>query len=430
MTDLNSLISIQINRATATVQRASFAIPCFIAAHVGFADRAKEYTSTTEVAVDFTTTSNVYKAASKYFSQGKGLKTLVVGRRQVPSVTITPTAADNTVYSFKLNGTSISITSGTSATATTIVTALKAAISSAGITDPVASGTSTLVLTSANGYSVTNLSTNLSMAAASPTETWADTITAVKGGNDSWFHLSTETHVDNDILAIAAAIETYGGDKQYVVGSQSSGIKTSSTSDIASQLKALNYANTRMIYSADADANFIECAWVGYFAPQQVGSTHWCYKTLSGIVADKLNSSESGYILGKNCSTYEANIGGQDVVVGGKVASGEWADVMDGVAWLKARLQEGIWFQQVNSPKIGYTAAGAAIIEAEVRRVVIEAIQVGILAEAPAPTISVPNVLNVAPAVRATRVLPDVTFEARLAGAIMYIDGITGTVYA
>ena len=41
-----------------------------------------------------------------------------------------------------------------------------------------------------------------------------------------------------------------------------------------------------------------------------------------------------------------------------------------------------------------------------------------------------PNVLNISSAVRATRVLPDVTFTAALLVAIMYVDGITGTVTA
>ena len=60
---------------------------------------------------------------------------------------------------------------------------------------------------------------------------------------------------------------------------------------------------------------------------------------------------------------------------------------------------------------------------------IAEGIQVGGLADAPAPIVTVPNVLNIDPAVRATRVLPDITFEARLAGAIMYA-GISGTVSA
>ena len=118
-----------------------------------------------------------------------------------------------------------------------------------------------------------------------------------------------------------------------------------------------------------------------------------------------------------------------NVVIGGKVSVGEWIDVIIFADWLKARIQEGIWFQQVNSRKIGYTSKGTAVLEAEIRRAIAEGISVGGLDSAPAPVISVPNVLNISSAVRATRVLPDITFNARLAGAIMYTT-ITGTVYA
>ena len=431
MTVLNDLISITINRETATVQRASFAVPCFIAAHTAFAERAKEYNSVTEVAADFASTSNVYKAAQKYFAQDQGLDKIVVGRRQVPGVTITPTVVNDATYSFTLEGGAISFTADSSATAAEIVTGLKAAIVSAGVTGITTGGTTTLTIApsvAGTGYELNGLSANLSSANDAATEEWADTITAVQNLNDTWFVLSTESHVDADVLDIAAAVETL--EKVYVFSSQASGVKTSSTSDIFSQVKALNYDNTFYIWNAAADTNFIECAWVGYFAPQQPGSNHWCYKTLSGITADTLNSSEANYIKGKNGSTYEASIGGRDVVIGGKVSVGEWVDVVIFCFWLKARIQEGIWFQQINSKKIGYTSKGAAVIEGEIRRVLAEGIQVGGLADSPAPVVSVPNVLNISSAVRATRVLPDVTFTARLAGAIMYVDGITGTVTA
>jgi len=430
MTVLNDIIDITISRETTAVQRASFAVPCFIASHVAFSERAKEYNSVTEVAVDFASTSNVYKAAQKYFAQEQGLDKIVVGRRHVPDVVITPTVANSAVYSFNLEGEAITFTSDGSATATEICDGLRADIVTAGVTGLTVGGTTTITISptvAGTGYAIKGLSANLSLANGTVTEEWADTITAVQGVNDSWYILSTESHVDADVLDIAAAIETL--DKVYVFSSQAAAVKTSSTSDIFSQIKALNYDRTFYIWNGSADTNFIECAWVGYFGAQQPGSTHWCYKTLSGIVADVLTSAEANYIKGKNGSTYESNIGGVDVVIGGKVSVGEWIDVIIFADWLKARIQEGIWFQQVNTRKIGYTSKGTAVLEAEIRRAIAEGISVGGLDSAPAPVISVPNVLNISSAVRATRVLPDITFNARLAGAIMYTT-IAGTVYA
>lgn len=100
---------------------------------------------------------------------------------------------------------------------------------------------------------------------------------------------------------------------------------------------------------------------------------------------------------------------------------------MVGILWLTARLRERIWFRLVNLPKIAYTAQGVALIEAEVRAQLQEGIRNNFLADNPRPVISVPDVLSVDPNLRATRTLEDLTFEARLAGAIHYAK-IRGTV--
>ena len=63
MTTLNNIVDVTITRETRTIQRASFSIPCFIAEHTIFAERAKEYTSLADIlSAGFATTSAVYKA--------------------------------------------------------------------------------------------------------------------------------------------------------------------------------------------------------------------------------------------------------------------------------------------------------------------------------------------------------------------------------
>ena len=81
----------------------------------------------------------------------------------------------------------------------------------------------------------------------------------------------------------------------------------------------------------------------------------------------------------------------------------------------------------VNSKKIPFTAAGAAIIEAEIRGQLNDGIRVGGLAASPAPTVEVPDVLSVSVNARAQRIFEGITFEARLAGAIHFVK-ISGTV--
>ena len=437
MTTLNNIVDVSITRETRTIQRASFSIPCFIAEHTIFAERAKEYTSLADIlSAGFATTSAVYKAATLYFGQTVAPSKIIVGRRLVPSVTITPTVADTAVYSFKANGTLITFTSDGSATAAEIVTGLKDALTAAlipttGSTGIVATGTTTLILTpSGDASSIANYTANLVPVNAASVEDWVSaTIPAVRAVKDQWYMLSIDTHVDATVLAVAAYIEGIKATspKFYVFSSAASDIKTSATTDIFSLVKALNYTHTAYIYSGMA-TSFAECGLVGRFAPEQAGSNIWEQKTIVGLTVDTLTPDEISYIHGKNGATYE-NVGSVDVVIGGKCADGGWIDESIFVDWLKSRIQESVWALLVNTRKIGYTSAGAAAIEGAMRSVMAEGIQVGGLADDPAPVVIVPNVLNLSSAQRATRTLPDVTFTARLAGAIRATT-ISGTVFA
>jgi len=352
----------------------------------------------------------------------------------VPSIVFTPTVANSAVYTLKINGYTVTFTSDASATAVEIVTGLKAAITAetniTGITVGAAATTLDLsVTTTGADWSAYAVTTNLVGVNGTVTEAWGDTIAAVRTANDEWFVLNTETHTEAHVLLIAAYIESIKATAQkvYCLSSSDSAIKTASTSDIFSKLKALNYDNTFYLYSGSA-ATFAECAFVGRFCPEQAGSNTWEQKTAIGLVADALTSAEVGYIQGKRGSTFET-VGGVDIFVGGKVASGEWIDVIIFAAWLKTRIVEDLWTLLVNTRKLGYTAAGAAAIEGAIRKVMLEGIQVGGLASDPEPVVSVPNVLALSSAQRATRVLPNVTFVARLAGAIRAVS-VSGTVYA
>ena len=437
MTTLNNIVDVSITRETRTIQRASFSIPCFIAEHTIFAERAKEYTSLADIlSAGFATTSAVYKAATLYFGQAVAPSKIVVGRRLVPSVTITPTVANTAVYSFKANGTLITFTSGGSATAAEIVTGLKAALTAAlipttGSNGIVATGSNTLTLTpSGDASSIANYTANLVAVNAASVEDWVSaTIPAVRAVKDQWYMLSIDSHVDADVLAVAAYIEGIKATspKFYVFSSAASDIKTSATTDIFSLVKALSYTHTAYIYSGMA-TSYAECGLVGRFAPEQAGSNIWEQKTIVGLTVDTLTPDEISYIHGKNGATYE-NVGSVDVVIGGKCADGGWIDESIFVDWLKSRIQESVWALLVNTRKVGYTSAGAAAIEGAMRSVMAEGIQVGGLAADPAPVVTVPNVLNLSSAQRATRTLPDVTFTARLAGAIRATT-ISGTVFA
>lgn len=94
--------------------------------------------------------------------------------------------------------------------------------------------------------------------------------------------------------------------------------------------------------------------------------------------------------------------------------------------WLKARLQEQIFYRLINTDKIPYTNTGAAMIEAEMRQVFAIAQANGAIDNY---TLQVPNVYEIPEMQRAKRELGDFKFEARLAGAVSVVI-IRGTLHA
>lgn len=427
MTQLTDIIDIQITRETAAVAQTNFNIPLFISAHTNFSERARAYSSLSAVAEDFGTSTNTYIAASKLFGQQLRPATIIVGRRHVPSVTVNVlTVGNNLTYVMTISGTPITFVSpSTGSTAITIATGLKAAYDLSPVTGVTVTDNldGTLTVASAVGYSLI-VSANLNKADSPATESWPDTLEAVQAANDTWYAVTIESHVQADVLAMAGAVE--GKKKIFGTSSQDVAVKSSGTTDAFAQLFAATYQRTFGLYSPTADTEFPECAWIGYQLQEQPGSNTWAYKQLSGVTVSTLSDTEANNIKAKNGNTYE-RIGGLNVTVGGKMFGGEWIDVMVFVDWLEARMKERLWFRLANSKKIPYTAAGAAILEAEVRAQLNDGIRVGGLADSPAPVVRTVDVLSVAPNLRAQRIYDGIEFEARLAGAIHFVK-IRGTV--
>lgn len=426
MTTLTDIIQVQISRETTAVSRAGFNTPLFLATHSNFKERARVYSSLTAVASDFNSTSNVYIAAAKMFGQELVPSQIVIGRRQIGSFTVSiGTVANSTQYKMTINGNDYTFTSSASATAATIVTGLLAAYNTSAIPGITTTNNSdgTFLITSTIDWSF-KVGDNLTASAAPSTETWVDALAAVEAENNTWFGLTAETHVEADVLALAAAIE--GRKKIYGVSTAQAAVKTTATTDIISKLKALGYDKTFAIFSENADSEFPEAGLMAGQLQEQPGSNTWAYNDIKGATVSTLNSTVSTNIQNKNGMTFEV-IGGARSTTEGKMVSGEYIDVMVFALWLEARLVERIWFRLRNSKKIPYTKAGATIIEAEIRAQLTEGVRVGGLAPNPAFTITMPNVLDVAANLRAGRVLEGITFEARLAGAIQKVK-ISGTV--
>lgn len=416
MSELDQIIQITLTRESTPVATASFQIPLILAAFTNFSERTRTYTDFDAVTDDFSSTDKVYVIAQKLFGQstvGAVPPSIVVGRRQVNSVTFTPTVADSTVYTATVNGVLYSFTSGVGATATTIVTGLKAAIGTpTGVT---VSGTSTLIIAPTvvgTPWSV-RASANLVGVNAAPVESWADSLTAVSDDNDVWYALVAETHTSADVQALSAAIQARR--KIFGTSSQDTVVPTNGTTDIAYILDSISAGRTYGVYLPTADTEYPEAVWMGSQLAYTPGSNDWDFKRGVGATVSKLNDTARVNLRAKNMNMY-TTVGGVNVFQDGNMFDGTPIDQVIIEDWLYARLQEQIYFRLVNTLKVPMTNAGLVIIENEIRSVLSQAEANGAIDRG--WSVTIPDVLEIPANLRALRTAGVFQFRVRLAGSI------------
>ena len=95
---LNPVATVNISLQTTTVSRAGFGTPMFIASHRAYTSRVRSYASTTEVAADFSTTSDPFIAATAFFANTPSSPTFKVGRREADAILTPENVINGTVY--------------------------------------------------------------------------------------------------------------------------------------------------------------------------------------------------------------------------------------------------------------------------------------------------------------------------------------------
>lgn len=200
-----------------------------------------------------------------------------------------------------------------------------------------------------------------------------------------------------------------------------------STSDIAYTLNAAALFRTSLIYSGH-QGQHAGATWLGNGFPYSPGAQTWAFKPLSGVEFDALQSGFMTGLDGKKCNYY-VQIAGLAVTnggeaTGGTMASGEYIDVIRGRDWLVARLRERVFGLLVNARKVPYTAGGIDQVTSEVEAQMNEGIGATYLSgdvpdgQDKPYIVTAPDIADIAAADKIARLLPDVYFEATLAGAI------------
>lgn len=176
----------------------------------------------------------------------------------------------------------------------------------------------------------------------------------------------------------------------------------------------------------DKDNEYPAAAWMGKMLPESPGSTSWAFKELDYITKSKLTTDLTTKLKKADINRH-IFINDKGVTLDGKVSSNEYIDIVHGIDWLHVRIQERIFRLLMINGKIPYTAKGVDLVRCELLSQLNEAVERGLLAKEPGPKVSIPDINTIATDKKENRILPDVKFSARLAGAIHEIE-ISGTV--
>ena len=425
MPGLSSVINLAISRKTQGVTQTGFGIPLVLSSDC--LSGLRTYSSLSAAVSDGLTSSTAaYKAINELFEQTPAptlVKTYQRSSAVAQVVTVTPDVSNQqiTIYTVTINGTPYAFTSTSTPTAGAVVTGLSTLINADSNCSVTASGSTTLILTDKNaGESFTFLlSAKLSAVTTTANNGAAEDILAANQADNSWYMLIMTSQSSVDVKAAAAQIESMP--KMFLTANSTSAIATSASSDLMSYLMGKAYTRTALIFSGDS-SDYPDAGWAGRCLPTTPGSENWMFKSIVGITPDNLTDTQRSYLDAKNANYY-ITLGGVNIAIGGKVASGEYIDIIRGTDALQSAIQTDIFGKLVNLDKIPFTDAGIAIIESRLRAQLENFKQSGFILSY---TVTVPLAANISSNDKAARTLNGISFVAVVQGAVdkLNINGI------
>lgn len=439
MSDLDSIVSVNISLAASSVSRAGFGTPLIAAYHNAYPDRVRSFSSLTEAAsAGHTAGSPIYRALTVAFSQNPRPPIVKVGRRaSAPTQIVRLTPVDTTpgvAYSVRIVlptrlASTATYTVQAADTVALIVDGLKTAIDGLGLNLTTSDDTTHLTVTADNAGELFSYTVNPGCRFHNTTADpgLAADLTAINAADDDWYGLAIDSNSGAENLVAATWAEA--NSKLAVLDSADTLITvTGDTTHHFYTASQTAYERAGFVYSAAGGS--LSYAGLGLLAnrlPTDPGKSTWGYKRISGVQADVLSSSQTAAIEAVN-GNYYVQTRGLNFLRDGTVASGQFFDVRRTIDLIRARIQENVLSLIVNNEKIPFTDSGIELVKAEILATITREVGKGIAAD-PAPTVTAPRKGSISTANITARNLPDVEFSATLSGAIHTVS-ITGKVSA
>lgn len=429
----NVIISLQ----TSGVTRQGFGTPIFISAHRSFEERVRAYNSLTSVAEDFSTSSNVYKAAQAFLANSPAPRTIKIGRAEADVVLAFTDVTTGSVHSVTVTSGEDSVEATYTAialdTGSEIAAALKVAIDTVftGVLTTAVVG-ETLTITDTSGANYTVVPVNNVTQTFTSAETAPQSMVAITEEDDDFYFVTAENKTADYVMAMAADVEARK--KIYFVSTsavESYGAIANpiAANDVLARLEAGSYFRTAGMYAHNA-ADFPECVYVGYNAPFQAGSVVWTNLRVAlpfALNADgkALTATQQNNVDLRNAA-FVRREGGLNILRGGKVAGNERIENIRGRDSLESEMKADLTNLLINQQgsKLPYTNVGLNSVRSVMNSVLDRFVQRGFIN--PNYVVTIPDAADIAVSKKQAQLLDDATFRAELQGAITLID-VTGT---
>jgi hypothetical protein len=253
---------------------------------------------------------------------------------------------------------------------------------------------------------------------------------ACRAADDDWYGVTPDSCSKAEALIIAAWTEPTGQKIFFGETGDTENGKIGASSTLLKQLKAAAYFRTAILFDSMAVPSFAGAGWMGKGFPYTPGTITYHAKSLSGVTVDVISETVDGEVKAQNGNTY-TTVAGVNVTANGKVASGEFIDVTIGRDCLQARIKEAVFGVVSGQLRVPYNNGGIGTIKGAVKGVCVRqqgtVENPGFLDPEQEVIVTAPLVADIDPADRAARLLPDVTFSAKVTGAI-HATEIIGTI--
>jgi hypothetical protein len=162
----------------------------------------------------------------------------------------------------------------------------------------------------------------------------------------------------------------------------------------------------------------------------QPGGETWALKSLASVTPSKLTATQKQTVVTKGGNTFEFYHEQIALTNPGKVAAGEWIDVIRFRDWMKDYIRANLTMMMLNRDKVPYTDAGIQLCVNNFRKSLQEGQNVGGIApeeldaqgkSIPGFTITYPRSAELSSTIKASRIV-SLGFTARLAGAIHVVE--------